>query len=68
MSAVADRRTLERPFHRLTPAAGLLTLAIIMAAVVAAFPLAWMVLSSLKSWLETGVAMDISSVKSCSKS
>jgi multiple sugar transport system permease protein len=47
--AVADRRTLERPFHRLTPVAGLLTLAIIIAAVVAAFPLAWMVLSSLKT-------------------
>ena len=49
MSALADRRTLERPFHRLTPVTGLLTLAIIVAAVVAAFPLAWMVLSSLKT-------------------
>jgi multiple sugar transport system permease protein len=49
----ADRRVLERPRYRLTPATGLLTLAIIVAAVVAAFPLAWMILTSLKTPQET---------------
>ena len=52
MSA-ADLRGLERPRYRLTGATALLTLAIIIAAVVAAFPLAWMVLTSLKTPQET---------------
>lgn len=54
MTAIAaDRRILERPRIRLTPATSLLTLLIIVAAVIAAFPLAWMILTSLKSPQET---------------
>ena len=54
MSTVAaDLRPLERPRYRLTPVTALLTLAIIVAAVVAAFPLAWMILTSLKTPQET---------------
>jgi multiple sugar transport system permease protein len=49
----ADRRVLERPRHRVTWANSLLVLAIIIAAVVAAFPLAWMILTSLKTPQET---------------
>ena len=52
-AAIADRRILERPRRRTTPATALLTLAIIVAAVVAAFPLAWMILTSLKTPQET---------------
>lgn len=52
-SAVADRRILERPRQKLRPASAGLTLVIILAAVVAAFPLAWMVLTSLKTPQET---------------
>lgn len=48
-----DRRMLDHPRHRLTPVTALLTLAIIFVAVVAAFPLAWMVLTSLKTPQET---------------
>lgn len=50
---VADRRILERPRQKLRPASAALTLVIIIAAVVAAFPLAWMVLTSLKTPQET---------------
>lgn len=50
---VADRRLLERPRHKLKPVTALLVLAIIVVAVVAAFPLAWMVLTSLKTPQET---------------
>ena len=53
MTAVADTRPLDRPRHRLTAVAAILTLLIIIAAVVAAFPLAWMVLTSLKTPEET---------------
>lgn len=54
MTAIAtDRRMLERPARRLTPASVLLTLLIIIIAVIAAFPLAWMVLTSLKTPQET---------------
>lgn len=49
----ADRRILERPRHRTSPAAALLVLVIIAIAVVAAFPLAWMILTSLKTPQET---------------
>jgi multiple sugar transport system permease protein len=49
MSATAGQRVLEAPRLRLSLGAGLLTSAIIVIAVVAAFPLAWMVLSSLKT-------------------
>ena len=49
MSATADRRIIEAPRYRLTPARAALTLLIIVVAVIAAFPLAWMVLSSLKT-------------------
>lgn len=52
-TAVADRRALERPRYRLRPANALLVLAIIVVAVIAAFPLAWMVLTSLKTPQET---------------
>ena len=48
-TATADRRLIERPTYRLTPTSALLVLVIIFVAVVAAFPLAWMVLSSLKT-------------------
>lgn len=44
-----DSRRLEGPRYRLTPTSALLTLAIIAITVIAAFPLAWMVLSSLKT-------------------
>ena len=53
MSALADRRAIETPRGRMTPGSSLLTLAIVAIAVVAAFPLAWMVLSSLKTPQET---------------
>lgn len=54
MTAIAtDRRMLERPARRLTPASVLLTLLIIIIAVIAAYPLAWMVLTSLKTPQET---------------
>ena len=54
MTAIAtDRRMLERPARRLTPASVLLTLLIIAIAVIAAFPLAWMILTSLKTPQET---------------
>lgn len=49
MSAVADIRRLERPRQRLTLGRSALTLLIILVAVIAAFPLAWMVLGSLKT-------------------
>lgn len=49
----ADLRPIEAPRHRLTPASAALTLLIILVAVIAAFPLAWMVLSSLKTPQET---------------
>ena len=49
----ADSRPIERPRYRLTPASAALTALIIAVAVVAAFPLAWMVLSSLKTPQET---------------
>jgi len=52
-TTAADLRLLERPRHRLTPGTALLTLVIIAVAVVAAFPLAWMILSSLKTPQET---------------
>jgi multiple sugar transport system permease protein len=51
--APADSRMLERPARRLTPASALLTLLIIVIAVIAAFPLAWMILTSLKTPQET---------------
>ena len=51
--AAADVRPLERSHHRLTFVAAILTLLIIAIAVVAAFPLAWMVLTSLKTPQET---------------
>jgi multiple sugar transport system permease protein len=54
MSAVAaDRRVLERPRYRLTPGTALVTFVIIVVAVMAASPLAWMVLTSLKTPQET---------------
>lgn len=54
MNAIAaDRRTLERPRHRLTPGTALIAFVIVVLAVVAAFPLAWMVLTSLKTPQET---------------
>jgi multiple sugar transport system permease protein len=53
MSAAVEPRVLERPRVRLNPAAALVTLLIIVVAVVAAFPLAWMILTSLKTPQET---------------
>lgn len=53
IAAAADTRPLERPRHRLTPMTAVLTLLIVAIAVVAAFPLAWMVLTSLKTPQET---------------
>lgn len=53
MTAASDRRLLERPRHKLTIGTALLTLVIIVIAVIAAFPLAWMVLTSLKTPQET---------------
>lgn len=52
-AATADLRNIERPRHRLTPASAALTLLIIAIAVITAFPLAWMVLTSLKTPQET---------------
>lgn len=52
-TTVADRRVLERPRYRLRPASALLLLTIIVVAVIAAFPLAWMILTSLKTPQET---------------
>ncbi len=52
-ATAADRRMLERPRTRLTAGTALLTLLIIVAAVIAAFPLAWMILTSLKTPQET---------------
>lgn len=49
----ADSRMLERPARRLTPTSALLTLLIIVIAVIAAFPLVWMILTSLKTPQET---------------
>lgn len=53
VATLADTRPLDRPHRRLTPASALLVLLIIAVAVVAAFPLAWMVLTSLKTPQET---------------
>lgn len=44
-----DTRRIDGPRYRLTPTSALLTLSIIAITVIAAFPLAWMVLSSLKT-------------------
>lgn len=52
-AALADRRLMEGPPRALTPGRALLTLLIVAVAVVAAFPLAWMVLTSLKTPQET---------------
>jgi multiple sugar transport system permease protein len=52
-TTAADLRQLERPRYRLTPGTALLTLTIIVVAVIAAFPLAWMILTSLKTPHET---------------
>lgn len=51
--ATADGRPLGVHQYRLTPITAILTFAIIAIAVVAAFPLAWMVLTSLKTPQET---------------
>ena len=53
VAAAADTRPLEKPHPRRTPVSVVLTLLIIVIAVVAAFPLAWMVLTSLKTPQET---------------
>ena len=52
-AAFADTRPLERPHLRVTPGRTALVLLIIAIAVVAAFPLAWMILTSLKTPQET---------------
>ncbi len=52
-AALADRRLMEGPHRTLTPGRALLTLLIVAVAVIAAFPLAWMVLTSLKTPQET---------------
>ena len=52
-TAAADRRPLEGPRFKATPASALLVLTIIVVAVIAAFPLAWMILTSLKTPQET---------------
>jgi len=52
-AALPDSRPLERARRHLTPLAAGLTLLIIVVAVVAAFPLAWMILTSLKTPQET---------------
>ncbi len=52
-AAAADIRQLERPRHKVNLASALLVLVIIVVAVIAAFPLAWMVLTSLKTPQET---------------
>ena len=53
VAAAADTRPLAKPHPRRTPVSVVLTLLIIVIAVVAAFPLAWMVLTSLKTPQET---------------
>lgn len=53
IATIADRRALERPRYKLRPASALLVLTIIVVAVIAAFPLAWMILTSLKTPQET---------------
>lgn len=53
MTTATDLRQIERPRYRLTPATALLTFTIIVVAVIAAFPLAWMILTSLKTPQET---------------
>ncbi len=54
MSAtLADSRVLERPRPRFAPGRALLVMLIVAIAVIAAFPLAWMVLTSLKTPQET---------------
>lgn len=53
IALAADRRPLERPHRRVSLASAALTLLIIVIAVVAAFPLAWMILTSLKTSQET---------------
>ena len=52
-TTVADSRRIERPRFKASPAAALLVLTIIVVAVIAAFPLAWMILTSLKTPQET---------------
>lgn len=52
-TTAADLRLIERPRYRLTAGTALLTLTIIVVAVVAAFPLAWMIITSLKTPQET---------------
>ena len=52
-AAFADTRPLERPHLSVTPGRTALVLLIIAIAVVAAFPLAWMILTSLKTPQET---------------
>jgi multiple sugar transport system permease protein len=51
--ALVDSRPLERPHYRIKPASALLVALIICIAVIAAFPLVWMVLTSLKTPQET---------------
>jgi len=53
IAAAADTRPLERPHRRITAVSAALTILIVAVAVVAAFPLAWMVLTSLKTPQET---------------
>jgi multiple sugar transport system permease protein len=53
MSTATDLRLLERPRYRLATGTVILTLSIIVVAVIAAFPLAWMILTSLKTPQET---------------
>lgn len=53
IATIADRRALERPLHKVTLASAALVLTIIVVAVIAAFPLAWMILTSLKTPQET---------------
>jgi multiple sugar transport system permease protein len=53
VAAAADTRPLDRPRQQRTVASAALTLLIIAIAVIAAFPLAWMVLTSLKTPQET---------------
>jgi multiple sugar transport system permease protein len=49
----SDRRVLVRPSRQVKPAQAVLTALIVAIAVIAAFPLAWMVLTSLKTPQET---------------
>ena len=53
VAALADTRPLEHPRLRITPGRTALVVLIIAIAVVAAFPLAWMILTSLKTPQET---------------